>query len=142
MADKSRAAVTAGIVLGLLYVVETLLKTGILFLVWPIIGGALASYLYTRKSTASVGAGEGAKLGAQAGAIGGLILILVGAPLTYFVLSAVAGDAAEQQLRQAGLSLPFGSFLLVLMGTLIYAVGGLVIATISGIVAALIFRKS
>lgn len=141
MSEKTRPAVIAGGALGLWYIADAFLKVGCLSLIFPILGGALATYLYSMKASAAVEAGDGAKLGALTGVIGGLIVILVGTPLVYFVLKSVAGNEIQEQLRQAGLNLPFSGFLLMLIGTLIMAVVGLVVAAISGMVTALILKK-
>jgi hypothetical protein len=49
---------------------------------WIIIGGAFSSYLYIKISPAPVNIGEGALVGALAGAIGMVVELLVGVPLT------------------------------------------------------------
>lgn len=133
---KTKAALIGGIVLGALYLVESVAKTGLLFLVWPIIGGALAAYLYAKSAPPPVPASEGAKLGALAGLIGGLILVAIGTPLVYSVLS-----QANARLSFFGINLPLEGISLILGVTILYACLGLVIATLSGIVTTLIAGK-
>ena len=136
MTGKTRSAVIGGIVLGVLYLVESVMKTGLLFLVWPVIGGALAAYLYARNAQPPVPASEGAKVGALAGIIGGLILVIIGTPLIYLVLSEV-----NARLTIFGQNLPLDGISLILGVTLIYAGLGLIIATVSGLVTMLIVGK-
>jgi hypothetical protein len=101
----------------------------------PFLGGGLAVYLASKRSSASVG--DGAKLGAKAGAIGGLIFVLIGAPLIYLLV----GSVIREQLRRAGLDLPLDGFLALLLGLLLVAVIGFVLAIIGGVIAALGFRR-
>ena len=136
MAEKTRSAVIGGIVLGVLYLVESVIKTGLLFLVWPIIGGALAAYLYARNAPPPVLTSEGVKVGALAGVIGGLILVLIGTPLVFLVLSEV-----NEHLTVLGMNLPLTGISLILGATLIYAGLGLIIAALSGLVTMLIVGK-
>jgi Family of unknown function (DUF5518) len=136
MTEKTRSAVIGGIVLGVLYLVESVMKTGLLFLVWPVIGGALAAYLYARNAPPPVPASEGAKVGALVGVIGGLILVIIGTPLVYLVLSEV-----NARLTVFGQNLPLDGITLILGVTLIYAALGLIISAVSGLVTMLIVGK-
>ncbi|HZF93718.1 MAG TPA: hypothetical protein VEZ20_02480 [Allosphingosinicella sp.] len=83
--NGSRSDIVAGLGLGLLYMVEAVLSTGIFFLVWPILGGVFAAGL-ARSRSASFGAGAGARSGARAGLVGGLVLLVAGTPITYALL--------------------------------------------------------
>ena len=136
MTEKTRSAVIGGVVLGVLYLVESVMKTGLLFLIWPVIGGALAAYLYARNAPSPVLTSEGLKVGALAGVIGGLILVLIGTPLVYLVLSEV-----NARLTVLGMNLPLNGISLILGATLIYAGLGLIIAAVSGLVTVLIVGK-
>lgn len=101
----------------------------------PFLGGALAAFLAGRASP--VGVGDGAKLGAKAGAIGGLIFVLVGAPLIYLLV----GSAVGERLQGAGVNLPEGGFPALLLGLLVVAVVGFVLAVGGGVIAALLFGR-
>jgi hypothetical protein len=138
MAEKSKSAVTAGIVLGVLFLIAALIQNAWWIpIVLPFLCGALAAYLASRK--ASVTVGEGAKFGAVAGIIGGLILVVIGTPLVYFVVRSFTG--IEAQMRQSGLNLPGGGLGFLVIYTLIYAGIGVALASIGGLIAALIFGK-
>lgn len=144
MADTSKPAFTAGIVLGVLYLVCAVLAVpaeAILLLAAPFLCGLLAVYLHSKRSQSTLGMGDGVKLGAVTGVIGGLMLVVIGAPLVYFILSAVAGDEIREQLRRSGIELPFGGFLLLVIATAIEAIIGLVLTAIGGLIAAPIFGK-
>lgn len=136
MGEKSSSATTAGILMGILFIAIAMIPNSHAYpLIVPFLGGALAAYLASR--TSSVNVGDGAKSGAKAGAIGGLIFVLVGTPLIYLLV----GPVIREQLRAAGLDLALDGFLAVLLGLLIVAVIGFVLAIIGGIVSALIFGR-
>jgi len=143
MAEISKPTVTAGLVLGVLYIVFAVFTVPV-ELIWlvtaPFVCGFLALYLYGKKSPSALGAGSGAKLGAIAGGIGGL-LVLIGAPLLYLILSAVAGDEMKEQMRRAEIDLPFYGFLELVVALVIESIIGAAIAAIGGLVAGLIFGR-
>ena len=135
MTEKSSSATTAGVVTGILFSAIALIPNTHAFpLIVPFLGGTLASYLAGRTSSMTIG--DGAKLGAKAGAIGGLIFILITAPLIYLLF----GPTIREQLRSTGLDLQLDGFLAVLAALLIVAVMGFVLAVIGGVIGALIFR--
>jgi hypothetical protein len=82
MNSKLRAVIIGGVVIGLLSAIPYVRLGNVVCCLWIVMGGALASYLYIRKSTAPVNVGEGALLGGMAGAIGWAVGIIVGVPLT------------------------------------------------------------
>jgi hypothetical protein len=136
MAEQSSSATTAGILTGILFTAVAMIPNSHAYpLIVPLLGGALAVYLAGRAS--SVGIGDGAKLGAKAGAIGGLIFVLIGTPLIYLLV----GPAMREQLRGAGLNLPLDGLLALLAGLLIVAVIGLLLAIIGGVVTALVIGR-
>ena len=136
MSEKSSSATTAGIMTGILFIAIAMIPNSHSYpLIVPFLGGALAAYLAGR--TSSAGPGDGAKSGAKAGAIGGLIFVLIGAPLIYLLF----GSVIREQLRTAGINLPLEGFPALLLGLLIVAVIGFVLAIIGGAIAALVFRR-
>ncbi|MDT4896328.1 MAG: hypothetical protein QOH25_1405 [Acidobacteriota bacterium] len=82
MNSKLRAAIIGGIVIGLLSGIPYVRLGNVVCCLWIVIGGALASYLYIKKSPSPVNVGEGALLGGIAGAIGWAVELIVGVPLT------------------------------------------------------------
>lgn len=131
MNDKTKAAVTAGAILGVVITVIGIVGTlargvGCCNCLLPIGGGILAVYLYSKKAPSTILPGDGAVLGAIAGAVAGLIYLVVGVPLVY-VMSAAALTTQFEQLRQAGINLPAG--LSVLMIALIGGIVGVFIHT-------------
>ena len=138
MTEKSKSATLAGVALGVLFVIAAVVRNvSWVPFVLPLLGGMLAAYLAGRRSP--VTAGEGAKYGAIAGAIGGLMLVLIGAPLVYFIVRSHVD--IEAQMRQSGFSSPMSGFLLLIVYTLVHAVIGVLIATVGGLLGALIFGR-
>jgi hypothetical protein len=138
MAEKSKSAVTAGIVLGILFLIAALVQNAWWVpIVLPLLCGVLAVYLASRKAPVTVG--EGAKFGAVAGVTGGLMLVVIGAPLVYFVVRSSVD--IEAQVRQTGLNLPGGGLWFLVIYTLVYAVVGVVLASVGGLIAAPVFGK-
>jgi hypothetical protein len=108
----------------------------------PIAAGVLAVYLYAQKSFAPLDPAGGAKLGAIAGVAGGLLNLIIGTPLSYFVNSAVM-EAQFAQLRDQGVNLPAsltGLALFIVMG-IVSAVVFIILAAIGGLIGAAIFGK-
>jgi hypothetical protein len=81
MNDKMRAVLTGGVTLGLLSAIPPISFMNMCCCVWVLGGGALASYLYVRRSPTPVLLGQGAELGALAGAAGTVVSHSVGIPL-------------------------------------------------------------
>ena len=108
----------------------------------PIAAGILAVYLYTKNSPVAIDPKDGAMLGAIAGVAGGLLNLIIGTPLSYFVNSAVM-SAQFAQLRDQGVSLPeslTGFALFFVMG-IVGAIFFTILATIGGLIGAAIFGK-
>lgn len=93
MNNKVKSAVIGGVVLGLLSAIPFVNWLNFCCCLWAILGGMLASYLYIKNSAVPASAGDGAILGAMAGAIGVVIFLIVGIPL-----SIVAGEAMRAML--------------------------------------------
>jgi hypothetical protein len=77
MSDKMRAALVGGVTLGLLSAIPPISFASLCCFIW-IACGALASYLYVRRSPSPVLMGEGLGLGALAGLIGTIVALTVG----------------------------------------------------------------
>lgn len=108
----------------------------------PIAAGVLAVYLYSQNSSAPLDPAGGAKLGAIAGVAGGLLNLIIGTPLSYFVNRTVM-EAQFAQLRDQGVTLPeslTGLALFFVMG-IIGAVLFVILAAIGGLIGAAIFGK-
>jgi hypothetical protein len=147
MNDKTKAAIMAGLGVGAVIILLGLIGSfipgvGCCNCLLPIAAGVLAVYLYNKNSNAMVDPKDGAMLGAIAGVAGGLLNLIIGTPLSYFVNSAVM-TAQFAQLRDQGVSLPeslTGFALFFVMG-IVGAIIFTILATIGGLIGAAIFGK-
>lgn len=93
MSDKTRAALIGGVTLGLLCAIPPISFGNLFCCAWVLGGGALASYLYVRRSETAVLVGEGAEVGALAGLIGAVITFVIAIPLAL-----ILGDSSNEML--------------------------------------------
>lgn len=93
MNNKVKPAVIGGVVLGLLSAIPFVNLVNFCCCAWAILGGMLATYMYVKNSPTPANAGDGAIIGGIAGAIGAVIYLIIGIPL-----SIVAGTAMREVL--------------------------------------------
>lgn len=151
MNSKLRPALIGGVVLGLLSALPLVNAANLCCCVWALVGGALASYLYIKRSAAPVSAGEGALLGLIAGGIGTLIYIVLGVPLsllvnkaaTAVVINILQGTNPEQaefvrQYMEQTQNQPLLQTILlaILVGVLLT-----IFSTIGGLIAVPLFKR-
>jgi hypothetical protein len=157
MNNKLRSAMIGGVVIGLLSGIPYVNLVNVFCCLWIIAGGALASYLYIKKSPAPVNIGEGAMIGALAGAIGMVVQLLVGVPLTILagypelnflvsIMERVDPQRAEmyRQRVELILSRPFSEQFfhsVFSLGTLLNLLITVVFALIGGLIAIPLFEK-
>lgn len=155
--SKLRAAIIGGVVIGLLSGLPFVKLGNVLCCLWIIVGGALASYLYIKKSPTPVDIGKGAMIGALAGVIGTVVELLVGVPLTIltgypelnFLVSLMEradpqrAELYRQRVEQM-LSRPFAEqffYSVFSLGTLLSLLITVVFALIGGLIAIPLFEK-
>lgn len=157
MNSKLRAAIIGGLVMGLLSGLPYVSLGNIACCLWVVLGGALATYLYIRKSPTPVDIGEGALVGLLAGVFGTIVQLLVGVPVTILtgyqdkrlVLSLVERMNPEKaelyrQRIEYAMSRPFIEqfFASVFsLGTLLVFIITVVFALVGGLVAVPLFEK-
>jgi hypothetical protein len=137
MNERTKAAVIGGAVAGVLSALPILSNCCCL---WAIGGGLLAVFLYTRNMPTPMTPGDGATLGATAGGIGAAIYLLIAIPLN-LIFGAAMMAAQMDQMRQAGVDVPFSGIALAIVGVIIAAIGIVVCAVIGGLIGAPIFGK-
>ena len=96
MTDKTRAVLIGGVTLGLLSAIPPISFANMCCCVWVLGGGALASYLYVRRSQSPVLLGQGAELGALAGVVGTVVAHSIGIPL-----GLILGDSFNEFIAKA-----------------------------------------
>jgi hypothetical protein len=155
MSDKMRAALTGGVTLGLLSAIPPISLGNMCCCVWVLGGGALASYLYVRRSPTPVLLGQGAELGVLAGVVGTIVSHGIGIPLglilgdtfNQFLVKMFENfnpQAAEEVRRQVEIAQAqsFVEKLPVILGTAAFnTVIYIAFATLGGLLGVKLFEK-
>jgi hypothetical protein len=155
MTDKMRAALTGGVTLGLLSSIPPISFMNMCCCVWVIGGGALASYLYVRRSPQPVLLGQGAELGVLAGIAGTIVSHSIGIPLglilgnsfNQFLLKAFQNfnpQVAEEMRKQMEIAQAqtFAQKLPVILATAAFnSVIYIAFATLGGLLGVKLFEK-
>ena len=157
MNSKLRPAIIGGLVMGLLSGLPFVNLGNIACCLWVVLGGALASYLYIKKSPTPVNMGEGAVTGLLAGVFGSIVKLVVGVPVAimagypveHFMLGLIDRMNPERgELYRQGLEyLMTRSFSeqffasVFSLGTLLWFVISIIFALVGGLVAVPLFEK-
>lgn len=134
MMNKLKPALVGGLIAGILSVIPIVSTC---CCIWAILGGLLASFMYIKSSPTPVTPGEGAGVGAMAGAVGVLIYLIIGLPIQLFLGTA----QMEEAVRRSGVDVPLTGIALILIGVFFVAVLILIFSTIGGVVGVPIFEK-
>jgi hypothetical protein len=155
MSEKTRAALIGGVTLGLLSAIPPVSLANACCCVWVLGGGALASYLYVRRSPTPVLMGQGAELGALAGVVGTVVSHSIGIPLglilgdtfNEFLVKAFESFNPQvgEEMRRAVETAQAQSFaqkLPVILGTAVFNTGVYIaFATLGGLLGVKLFEK-
>ncbi|MCI0490247.1 MAG: hypothetical protein L0229_26955 [Blastocatellia bacterium] len=155
--SKLQPAIIGGLILGLLSSIPFVNLGNFCCCLWVLLGSALASrQLISNSPVLPVTTGDGAGVGAFAGAIGALVNLFVGVPInlfapeiTYGFLERLAENANnpefKEQIRlmiEASQNQSFGEQLMgALLGWLIGTVVTIGFATLGGILGVSLFEK-
>ncbi|HEX8847086.1 MAG TPA: hypothetical protein VF791_20755 [Pyrinomonadaceae bacterium] len=157
MNNKLRAALFGGAVIGILSGIPYVRLGNVLCCLWVVIGGAFATYLYAKQSPVQVNVGDGALIGAMAGAIGTVLQLIIGIPLTILMgnpegsfligiierLDPQKAEYYRQQMEEA-MSLPFSEQFfgsLLSLRTLLLFLITMAFALVGGLIAVPLFEK-
>ena len=149
MNNKLKPALIGGVVLGLLSVIPLVNLVNICCCLWALLGGLLASYLYIKNSPVPARAGDGAILGALAGLVGAVIVVIIGIPISIIAggitrellirlienLNPGQAEAIRTQM-EAGSTIPGA-----ILNGIILAVLLVIFSTIGGLLGVPIFEK-
>jgi hypothetical protein len=135
MNNKVKPALLGGLIVGLLSAIPLVQYC---CCIWAVGGGLLASVLYIKGSQIPVSVGDGAIVGGLAGVFGAIIYLIIGLPITFFVMGT---GALEEQLSRSGLQVPVAGGLLILGGFVIGSLCLIVLAVLGGLLAVPIFEK-
>lgn len=143
MNNKLKPALLAGGALGLLLVATVTIGAfvplvGCCNCLWPIAAGLLATMLYVKNSPAPAKPSDGAILGAIAGAMGGLIYLIVALPISYFITGV---EGIDMQVRQISPDFPIGGLILLLISGVVGFVVFIILSTLGGLLGVPIFEK-
>lgn len=137
MAMARHPGTSAGAALGLLYLIEAVFDTGLLFAVWPILAGIFAAALVKWNEGAELTPGSGASAAAKAGLVGGAILLIVGTPVTYYLMQKLGEEPGF-----FGITFNMGPIptLLTIFG--IYSLFGILVAAATGALTGMLAGRS
>ncbi len=149
MNNKLKPALIGGVLLGLLSAIPVVNLVNICCCLWALIGGLLASYLYIKNSPVPARAGDGAILGALAGLVGAVIVVIIGIPISIIAggitrellirlienLNPGQAEAIRTQM-EAGSTIPGA-----ILNGIVLAVLLVIFSTIGGLLGVPIFEK-
>ncbi len=131
MNSKLQPAIVGGVAVGLLSLLPVV---SWLFFLWAIGGGALAVYLYVRRSPTPVQIIEGIMLGGVTGVVGGFVYFIIEVPLGYLIATS---DPQQVWLRGGKQQILLGIFI---VGVFMFIVL-LVLTMIGGLLAVPLFEQ-
>ncbi len=139
MNDRTKAALIGGALAGIL---SGLPIVGNCCCLWAIGGGILAMFLYTKNTRAAMTPGDGAMLGAVAGGIAAAIYLIIALPIN-LLFGGAAIAAQMDQMARAGIEVPsaLSGVALIIVGSLIGAVGVFLFTVVGGLIGAPLFGK-
>jgi hypothetical protein len=146
MNDKLKPALIGGVILGILSAIPAV---DYCCCIWAVIGGVIAANIYIKQSPVPVQPADGAVLGAIAGGIGAVLVIVLGIPLQLIVGSALMSmmqgimqSANPEQAAQMRELMAAGvTFSSALIHALIWAVLVVIFAAVGGLLGVAIFEK-
>ena len=150
MNAKTQAALIGGVAIGLLSAIPFVNLVNMCCCAWAIAGGLLATYLYVQKSPTPVRPGDGAVIGLMAGAIGAVIYVILGVPLSLAAGSTVAAvvaqlveriDPAQAEQLRVQLEQQGQNVAAAILGGLFGGVVLVIFATLGGLLGVPLFEK-
>lgn len=146
MNDKLKPAIIGGVILGILSAIPAV---NTCCCIWAIVGGLIAANMYIKASPNPVTPADGAVVGAIAGVVGAVLIIIIGIPLQLIFGAAFASmmggymqsvdpnQAAQFQEAMAA-SIGFGR---AILNGLIYSVCAVIFSAVGGLIGVAIFEK-
>lgn len=149
MNNKLKPAMIGGVLIGLLSIIPIVNLGNICCCLWAILGGLLATYLYVKESPVPASAGDGAILGAIAGAVGAVIIIILGIPIsivaggiTREILIRIMESVNPSQAEMLRAQMVAGESIAgAIVNGIILAVCVVIFSTLGGLIGVPIFEK-
>ena len=151
MNDRLQPALWGGVFIGVLSALPLVSAGNCCCCLWVLIGGALAAYLRQQNTPYQIAAGEGAIVGLIAGAIGGLIHVvlsipfeMMAGPLQQQIMDRVlsSNPDVDPQLREMLENLAANSAGFRVVGMLITICIDTVFGLLGGLLGVAIFKKN
>jgi len=138
MNNKLKAALLGGLIVGVVSGIISLIPiVKMCCCLFGIGGGVVAGLIYIKGSPTRVSIGDGAMVGALAGVVGGIIYLIIGIPITLFVGAA----ELERAFSQYGRQMPFSGTVLIIISSIVGAIGLIILSSVGGILSVPIFEK-
>lgn len=146
MNDKLKPAIIGGVILGVLSAIPAV---NTCCCIWALVGGLLAANMYIKASPNPVTPADGAIVGAIAGVVGAVLIVVVGIPLQLIfgaaMMSMMGGyiqsvDPSQAAQVQEAMSAGLGIGRAILNG-LIYSVIAVIFSAVGGLLGVAIFEK-
>ena len=150
MNNKLKPALIGGVVIGVLSVIPFVSAANLCCCLWAILGGLLATNLYVKNSPTPARPGDGAVLGVIAGAIGAVIYLVIGIPITIamgpvmrnmFVSLMQNIDARQAEMMRQQFEAQGNAIVPLIIKSLIGAALLFVFAILGGLLGVPIFEK-
>ena len=143
MNDRIKSALIGGVILGILSAIPAV---NYCCCIWALIGGIVAANLYVKKSPVPVSPGDGAILGAIAGAIGIVLIIVIGIPLNLVagaaMVSLIQGMVPPDQAAQMNEMMAAGvGIASAIKSAVILSIVAVIFSAIGGLIGVAIFEK-
>jgi hypothetical protein len=147
MNDKLKPALIGGVILGILSAIPAV---NTCCCIWALVGGLIAANIYIKGSPNPVTPADGAILGAIAGAIGVVLIFVVGIPLQLIfgtaMMSMMSGimenadpsQAAQMREMMAASGVGFGR---AIINAFMYGVTAVIFSAVGGLLGVSLFEK-
>lgn len=147
MNDKLKPAIIGGVIVGILSAIPAV---NTCCCIWALVGGLIAANMYIKASPNPVTPADGAIVGAIAGAIGVVIIFVVGIPLQLIfgtaMMSMMSGimqnadpsQAAQMRDMMAAQGLGFGR---AIINAFMYGVTAVIFSAVGGLLGVALFEK-
>ncbi|MBV9923486.1 MAG: hypothetical protein JOZ96_00490 [Acidobacteria bacterium] len=148
MNDKLKPAIIGGVIVGILSAIPAV---NYCCCIWALVGGLLAAHLYIKASPNPVTPAGGALVGALAGGIGVVLIIVIGIPLNLILGAAMmsmmggimqnADPSQAAQFREAMAASGGVTVFNAIKGAVISSVVAVIFSAVGGLLGVAIFEK-
>lgn len=147
MNDKLKPAIIGGVIVGILSAIPAV---NTCCCIWALVGGLIAANMYIKASPNPVTPADGAIVGAIAGAIGTVLIFVVGIPLQLIFGAAMMsmmsgimqnadpGQAAQMRDMMAASGIGFGR---AIINAFMYGVTAVIFSAVGGLLGVALFEK-